>query len=94
MSVRMPPIELANAKGIINLAGLVPADFAMARMMGNSSATVPVLLTKAATTAVTSKLEQTTTDDFGKTGLEHGTADHEETNHHDHGRVGETGERL
>ena len=54
MSVRMPPIELANAKGIINLAGLVPADFAMARMMGNSSATVPVLLTKAATTAVTS----------------------------------------
>ena len=34
--------------------GLVPDVFAMARMMGSSSATVPVLLTKAATVAVTS----------------------------------------
>ena len=46
-------MELAKARGIISLPGLVPADFAMARMMGRSRATVPVLLTKAATTEVT-----------------------------------------
>ena len=31
----------------------MPADFDMAKMMGNNNATVPVLLTKAATTLVT-----------------------------------------
>ena len=44
---------LAKARGIISLAGFVPEVFDMARIMGSSSATVPVLLTKAATTAVT-----------------------------------------
>ena len=44
---------LAKASGIISLEGLVPAVLAMARMMGSSRATVPVLLTKPATTAVT-----------------------------------------
>ena len=53
MSVNMPPIELAKAKGIMSLAGLVPADFDMAKMMGSNNATVPVLLTNAATTLVT-----------------------------------------
>ena len=54
MRVSTPPIELAKARGIINLEGLMPALLHMARMMGSSRATVPVLLTKAATTAVTS----------------------------------------
>ena len=53
MSVNMPPIELAKANGIISLAGLVPADFDIARIIGSNKATVPVLLTKAATTLVT-----------------------------------------
>ena len=53
IKVSMPPIELAKASGIMSLAGLVPALLAMARMMGSSRATVPVLLTKAATTLVT-----------------------------------------
>lgn len=54
IKVSTPPSELAKARGIINLEGLTPLVLHMARMMGKSSATVPVLLTKAATTAVTS----------------------------------------
>ena len=54
MSVKTPPSELAKAKGIISLAGEMPAVLHIARIIGRRSATVPVLLTKAATTAVTS----------------------------------------
>ena len=54
MSVSTPPMLLAKASGIMSLEGFTPAVFDMASTMGRSSATVPVLLTKAATSAVTS----------------------------------------
>ena len=54
MRVSTPPSELAKASGIISFAGLIFAVLHMAKMMGSKRATVPVLLTKAATTAVTS----------------------------------------
>ena len=53
ISVKTPPILEAKAKGIIKREGFTPAVLAMARTIGRSMATVPVLLTKAATTAVT-----------------------------------------
>ena len=54
MSVMMPPMLLAKARGIMSMPGWVPEVLAMASTMGSSRATVPVLLTKAATQAVTS----------------------------------------
>ena len=39
MRVSTPPIELAKARGIINLEGLMPALLHMAKMMGSSRAT-------------------------------------------------------
>ena len=47
MSVIMPPMLLAKAKGISRREGCVPALRAKLTTMGNIKATVPVLLTKA-----------------------------------------------
>ena len=47
ISVIIPPILLAKAKGINSLPELTPAFAAMLTTIGSISATVPVLLTKA-----------------------------------------------
>ena len=52
MRVIMPPMLLANAKGIRSRLGLVPAPAAMLTTMGSIRATVPVLLTNAPMPAV------------------------------------------
>ena len=49
----MPPMLPAKASGMSNRADDSPAPRAMLTTMGSISATVPVLLTKAATTLVT-----------------------------------------
>ena len=53
MSVIMPPMLLAKAKGMSRRLALVPAAAAMLTTMGSIRATVPVLLTKAPMAAVT-----------------------------------------
>ena len=53
MSVSIPPMLLAKAKGMSRRAGRVPVCVAMLTTMGIIKATVPVLLTKAPMTAVT-----------------------------------------
>ena len=105
MRVKIPPILEAKAKGIIKRDGFTPAVLAMARTIGRSMATVPVLLTKAATTAVTiittkkrffsgsGQPQKATGYIFCQTGLENGTSDDEKEDHDDDGRVGETAER-
>lgn len=50
----MPPIELANANGISSRDTSRPDCAAIETTMGNIRATVPVLLTNAPMTAVTS----------------------------------------
>ena len=53
MSVSIPPMLLANAKGMSSLEGLFLLSMDMDTMMGIISATVPVLLTNAPMRAVT-----------------------------------------
>ena len=45
MRVIIPPILLANARGMRSLLGEVPADAAILTTIGIITATVPVLLT-------------------------------------------------
>ena len=52
--VIIPPILLANAKGISNRLGFIPALTARLTTIGSINATVPVLLTKAPIAEVTS----------------------------------------
>ena len=54
ISVSMPPMLLANAKGMSSVDALLRDSAAMDTMIGIISATVPVLLTKAPMNAVTS----------------------------------------
>ena len=54
MSVSIPPMLLAKAKGMSRVDALLRDSAAIATTMGIISATVPVLLTKAPTKAVTS----------------------------------------
>ena len=54
ISVIIPPMLLAKARGINRRLGFVPALAAMLTTMGNMRATVPVLLTKAPMADVTS----------------------------------------
>ena len=53
ISVAIPPMLLAKAKGIKNLPGLILALAAMLTTIGSMRATVPVLLTNAPIKAVT-----------------------------------------
>ncbi len=54
ISVIIPPMLLAKARGMRSLLGDVPAFAAMLTTIGSISATVPVLLTKAPIVPVTS----------------------------------------
>ena len=54
ISVIIPPMLLAKARGISSRPGLVPALYARLTTIGSMRATVPVLLTKAPMNPVTS----------------------------------------